>query len=139
MLLVLACGGSSSASPTATIRPTSSRPSTPTPAGPRASIDPRSGPPGTEVTVTGSGWPANAKIDLQARISAAEYATPYETVTADAQGGFNVQLRLEKTPDGTTTLPVGLLDLVAKSASTVVPIPFEVETRRPIAGGGPGG
>ncbi|HEX5370812.1 MAG TPA: hypothetical protein VFY10_15500 [Dehalococcoidia bacterium] len=137
-LLVLACGGSSGPAATATLRPTPVRTATPTPTGPQATIDPKAGPPGTEVTVSGSGWPANTTVDLQERISTAEYSTPFQTLTTDTQGGFSVQFRIEKTPDGGATLPVGLLDLVAKSDNTIVPLPYEVQTRRPISGNVPG-
>ena len=137
-LLLLGCGGSSGPAATATLRPTAVRPATPTPTGPQASIDPKAGPPGTEVTVSGSGWPANATVNLQERISTVQYSTPFKTVTTDAQGGFSVQFRLEKAPEGGTTLPVGLLDLVAKLDTTIVEIPYEVQTRRPISGNVPG-
>jgi hypothetical protein len=137
-LLALGCGGSSGPAATATLRPTPIRTATPTPTGPQATIDPKAGPPGTEVTVSGSGWPANATINLQERISTVQYSQPFQTITTDGQGGFSVQFRIEKAPGGGTTLPVGLLDLVAKSDNTIVPIPYEVQTRRPISGNVPG-
>src|SRR6266550_7676487 len=59
-LFLVACNGSSSA-PAATARP-SGGPASPTPAGPFATIDPRMGPPGTQVVFSGGGWPSGSSV-----------------------------------------------------------------------------
>jgi hypothetical protein len=48
------------------------------------------------------------------------------------------RFRLEKQPDG-SDLRVGPFDLIARSGTTEVPFSFQVETRRPLDGAGPGG
>jgi hypothetical protein len=122
--------GQSEARPTAA--PT--RPSN----GPVASVDPKSGPPGSEVTVTGSGWPSGVLVDVTGRAPAGVKAPPYTTVVTDGSGGFVAHFRLEKTADG-SELAVGRYDLIARTSSVQVDIPFLVETRRPIRNPGPGG
>ena len=123
-------------------------PSSPTPAplatstplsagGPSLQIDPRSGPPGTDVGVSGRGWPAGAEVLLTARDSA-QGAAPYARVTAASDGSFAARFRLERTPGG-KTLPTGRYDLVARGAGVEVAVSFLVETPRPIGGGSSGG
>ncbi|HEX5140180.1 MAG TPA: hypothetical protein VFX19_04510 [Dehalococcoidia bacterium] len=136
-LVAVACGGGGGGSPAQTsVKPTA------TPArvsiGPRAEIEPNSGPPGTEVIITGTGWTPNAHIDLMADVARGETSPSYGSITTDAQGGFTYSFRLEKGIDG-NTLPVGRFDLIAKSGDDQVDIPFLVETRRPVPSNGPGG
>ena len=140
--LAVACGGdekapsSSSSGESTPPRPTTA-PTRPT-SGPTAVVDPRSGPPGSELTVTGSGWPSGILVDLTGSVAAGVKAPPYATVLTDGSGGFVAHFRLETAPDG-AELKVGRFDLVARSASAQVDIPFLVETRRPIRNPGPGG
>jgi hypothetical protein len=141
LALTLACGGDGASSGSPGASSTQPRP-TAAPAravsGPSAVVEPRSGPPGSEVTVTGSGWPSGVQVDLTGVVPAGSKATPYATVLTDGSGAFVAHFRLEKTPDG-NELQVGRFDLIARSASAEVDIPFLVETRRPIRNPGPGG
>ncbi len=128
----LACGGGASevAAPraTSTVRPAS---------GPSARIEPRSGPAGTEITVSGSGWPADVEVIITS--ATAGSAGAYARVTTAGDGSFTAHFRLEKALDG-APLRRGRLDLVARSQSFAVPIAFLVETPRPVGGGsGSGG
>ena len=107
-----------------------------TASGPSATLSPRNGPPGTEVTVSGSGWPAGATITVEADTPAS--SVPYSTVTASAEGAFTVQFRLEKQPNG-ADLQTGRFNLIARSSSAQVVLPFQVDSRRPVQGPGPGG
>lgn len=102
--------------------------------GPSARVAPSSGPPGTELTVSGSGWPAGVEVVLTAPASAQAYAR----VTAGADGSFTARFRLEKGPNG-ASLETGRLDLVARSAGVEVAFSFLVETPRPVGGGGSSG
>jgi hypothetical protein len=103
--------------------------------GPSATVSPRSGPPGTEITVSGNGWPAAARVEVVARTGG---SMPYAAVAAAGDGSFTAKFRLEKQPDG-SDLRVGPFDLIARSGTTEVPFAFQVETRRPIEAPGPGG
>jgi hypothetical protein len=142
LALAVACGGgdkapqSNSSSQSTEARPTSA-PTRPA-GGPTAAVDPKSGPPGSELTVTGSGWPAGVLVDVTGTVPVGVKAPPYATVVTDGSGGFSAQFRLEKTADG-AELKVGRYDLIARSSSVQVDIPFLVETRRPIRNPGPGG
>ena len=136
-VLLVACGGSgepntTSQQPEPTARPT--RVST----GPTAIVEPRSGPPGTEVTITGSGWPSDVAIDVTGNLPNGINAEPFATAVTDDSGTFTVSFRLEETPDG-RDLEVGRYDVMVRSASAEVSAPFLVETRRPIQNSGPGG
>jgi hypothetical protein len=108
------------------------------PAGPRAIIEPNSGPPGTEVTVRGSGWEPGVLIDVTGDLPAGSSAAPYETVVSNADGSFTASFRLENTPDG-SALSTGRYNLIARSTGGQVAIPFLVETRRPVGNSGPSG
>ena len=142
LAVAVACGGddtapsSNSSSQGTQARPTSAptRPSS----GPTAAVDPKSGPPGSEITVTGSGWPAGVLVDLTGTVPSGVKAPPYATVVTDGSGRFTAHFRLEATADG-AELKVGRYDLIARSSSMQVDIPFLVETRRPIRNPGPGG
>lgn len=135
-IFLIACGGddesptlSQQAGPTA--RPTRAV------SGPTASVEPRSGPPGGFVTVSGASWPAGVLVDVTGILPPGTKADPYATTTTDQSGAFSVRFRLEKTPDG-ADLQVGRFDLIVRSASAEVDIPFVVETKRPIQNNGPG-
>jgi hypothetical protein len=134
--IAIACssGGNSKA-----VRPTPG-PATALPtrgSGPQASIDPKSAPPGTEVAILGTGWPALSPI----LITAAENPTnapPYAQLTTDKDGSFVARFRLEKAPDG-TALQVGRFNLLAHGTTASVTIAFQVETARPVRNPGDGG
>lgn len=128
--LVASCGGSSGGGSTATLpAPTATR------TGPTVSVNPRSGPPGTEITISGSGWPAGVVVTLTGERPDAE---AYTTVLTDQSGSFRKSFFIEKKPDG-SSLETGRFDLIAVTGSTRVQIPFLVEVRRPVPGPGPGG
>jgi hypothetical protein len=136
--LLAACGGSDSASPSATaVRSAPTR--VPARVGaPTALLDPNNGPPGTEVTVTGAGWPARGQIQVIG--DALPRGEPYATVTANEDGTFTAKFRLEKQPSG-SDLKTGRFNLIARSGATDVELSFNVETRRPVdnlPGGGGG-
>jgi hypothetical protein len=130
-------GGSSAGSipSSSTVAP---RPTTDAPAGPRAVVEPHSGPPGIEITVRGSGWEPGVLIDVTGELPAGSTAAPYETVVSNAEGSFTASFRLENAPDG-SALSTGRYNLIARSPANEVSIPFLVETRRPIGGSGPQG
>jgi ABC-type glycerol-3-phosphate transport system substrate-binding protein len=138
LLLLAGCGGDSesdsgNAAPGATSRASSA--ASPAASGPTATLSPRNGPPGTEVTISGSGWPAAATVTV---VGESASGAPYSTVTTNEQGGFTVQFRLEKQPNG-ADLQIGRFNLIARSGTTDVVLPFQVDSRRPVQGPGPGG
>jgi hypothetical protein len=83
-------------------------------------------------------WPPGVLIDVTGVLPPGTKAEPYATTTTDQAGAFSVRFRLETTPDG-QALEVGRFDLIVRSASAEVDVPFVVETRRPIQNQGPGG
>jgi hypothetical protein len=137
-IFLIACGGSSD-NPSATRQPAQAT-ARPTSAlsGPTASVDPRTGPPGGLITVSGASWPPGVLVDVTGEMPAGTKADPYATATTNQAGNFSVSFRLEKTADG-NELPVGRYDLIVRSASDEVDILFVVETKRPVFGPGPGG
>ena len=132
--LLTGCGGSKDAPSTDSA---ASRATPTTVSGqPTASVEPRSGPPGTDVTVSGRGWPAETEVVVTAGTPDAK---PYITAVTDRSGNFTARFFLEKNPDG-TALMTGRLSLIAEAGQTRVEVPFLVEVRRPVSGpGGPGG
>jgi hypothetical protein len=138
LLLLVACSsGSGGTSGQATQSPPDSAAPTRT-SGPSASIEPRSGPPGTQVTVNGTGWPPGVTVDFIDSSRSGVSGAPFASVTTDSTGSFTAGFRLERAADG-SELRVGRFDVVARSSSTSVTVPFQVETRRPVTGPGPGG
>lgn len=136
-VFLIACGGDDgpktvNQAPEPTARPTRAV------SGPTASVEPRSGPPGSVITVSGASWPPGVLIDVTGELPAGTKADPYATTTSNQAGAFSVSFRLEKTADG-GELQVGRYDLIVRSASVEVDVPFLVETRRPIQNQGPGG
>ena len=130
-LLALSCGSSSSSNQLPTPRATATARTT---SGASANIDPRSGPAGTLVTISGSGWSPGVSITITAAdLDPAQNSKPYAVVAAKADGSFIANFRLEKTPMGEDLL-VGRYDLVAKAGNTSVNIMFLVETKRPVGG-----
>jgi hypothetical protein len=106
-------------------------------AGATASLDPRSGPPGTLLTVSGAGWPAGASVEVRAEALGAN-GPPFARAEVNAAGVFQVSFRLEALPDG-SELQVGVLALRVESGSSLVRLTYLVEVRRPVRSGGPGG
>ena len=140
-MVAVACGGGDKGdtptqtdSPARPAEPTTQRSST----GPQAVIEPREGPPGTRVTITGTGWKANEAIDILGGASRGETPPNYGSVTADSSGGFTYSFRLE-TGVGGAALQPGRFDVIVKSPAGEVDVPFLVESRRPVGGRGPGG
>jgi hypothetical protein len=133
VVLLAACGGKSNdgiAAPTG--QSTAVRPAS----GPTALLDPGNGPPGTEVIVTGSGWPARGEVLVLGGVTPA--GPPYATVRANDDGTFTARFRLETLPNG-QDLKVGRFNLIAQSGGAQVVLPFQIESRRPVDNAGPGG
>ena len=138
-LFLTACGGSDDdPGPSVTRAPSNTGTATTTPEGPQAVVEPRSGPPGTQITVRGSGWEPGVLIDLTGELAPGATADPYETVLTGQDGSFSASFRLETTPDG-IVLTTGRYNLIARTTSSQVTIPFLVETRRPVGASGPQG
>lgn len=135
--LLSACGGKSSDSKTIAPTRVSGSSATATPRGPSISLDPRQGPPATEITVTGSGWPAGMTVDITGEVADGTNAKPYATARTSASGSFQAQFRLEKSPTG-ETLAVGPFQVVARSGNITAEAAFQVQTARPVPvpGGG---
>jgi hypothetical protein len=136
-LLLVACSGDDTPSRSAQDSQPDTEP-TRASSGPTASVQPRSGPPGSEIIVSGASWPPGSLIDVTGALPPGTRAEPYATTTTDQAGSFSVSFRLETTPD-VQDLEVGHYNLVVRSASNAVNVPFLVETRRPIQNNGPGG
>ena len=128
-----ACGGDAK-----TVEPKPTVTNTPLPSVYRAQIVPETGPPGTEVTITGVGW---GPIGLPVTITAANAepgSKPYAEVQTQGDGSFTAKFRLEKTPGG-AELKQGKLDLVVAGLKGNTTLAFTVEPPRPVRPGGPGG
>ncbi len=145
-LLLAGCSGGSSPK-SATITPSrgqSAAPTartSPTATGPAAIVEPKEGPPATEVSVQGTGWPAGLPVVISADVPEGATAKPYATVTARSDGTFDASFLLASLPDG-SNLKVGRLDLIVRSGSIEVRVPYQVDTPRPVRvtpGGGGGG
>ena len=138
-LFLTACGGGDTGTAISPTRaPVTNGAATNTPNGPQVSVEPRSGPPGTQITVRGSGWEPGVLIDLTGELAPGATADPYETVLTGQDGSFSASFRLETTPDG-IVLTTGRYNLIARTTSNQVTIPFLVETRRPVGASGPNG
>jgi hypothetical protein len=129
LLLAAACGGSSNA-PAATARPSGATAS-PAPQGPFATIDPRMGPPGSQIVFSGGGWPSGISVVVTGETAPGQTAAPLTTVTADRAGGIAGSFRLEKTAGG-DNLKVGPYQLIFKSGNSEVRTSFQVQTPRPV-------
>lgn len=131
--LAAACGGggknsSASTRPAATATRSAS-------AGPSTTLNPKSGPPGIDVTATGQGWPAGIEVTITGGTPGSK---PYTTAITDRSGSFTARFFLEKKPDG-SALETGRFDIIASAGETVVTVPYVVEVRRPTGGPGSGG
>jgi hypothetical protein len=130
--LAAACGGDSN---TAAPKPTVTN--TPLPAIFRAQIAPEMGPPGTEVTVSGTGWGPGLPVSITTS-TAEPNSKPYAEVTTGADGSFSTKFRLEKTPGG-AELKQGRLELLVAGFKGNTTLIFTVEPPRPVRPGGPAG
>jgi hypothetical protein len=102
--------------PTATATATATATETPVPV---ATVSPAAGGAGTQVTVSGSGFPANTTLNvhlaaLAAAAAAAEAATPavYATTTTDANGAYRVTFEMPATWPNGSAIPNGRLVVV---------------------------
>lgn len=94
---------------------------TPTPTiNPYARVEPAAGSPGTEITISGGGFPANVRVDLYlaglVKSSAAAAARPnsYAAATTDASGNYTMRFTMPATwPDGQTIATGRLALLIA--------------------------
>ena len=137
-LLSMACGGNDKQPANLTATPRAIATPTKVPEGVQAQVDPRHGAPGSEITISGSGWPANVQLEISGYKSRPDpTAKAYETTMTNASGSFSVSFRLEKKPDG-SDLEVGGFTLVVQGGNERAEIPFLVESPRPIFGPGPG-
>ena len=128
-LAAVACGGGGDKAVTvaSTRPPAAANAST----GPSAELDKDHGPPGTDLRLTGKGWPALAQVTVS------NAANVFATVTTTSAGSFCAHFRLDKTPGG-SDLKTGRMDLVVSVAKESVSLPFQVESIRPVAGRAPG-
>ncbi len=105
--------------PTATATATATPSITPTVIQPSANVQPATGGPGSQVTINGGGFPANALVNvhLGALIgvqSSASDPVSYVSTTTDRTGSYSVVLALPATwPDGSPIASGELLILVA--------------------------
>jgi hypothetical protein len=134
---LVACGGDNPESnePGPSARPTQR--TQPGRTGPSLTVDPRSGPPGTLVTVSGSGWPGREQIQITA-VENPTNAAPFAQVTTGEDGAFTARFRLDRAPDG-SQLKVGPFNLLARSGGAQATVAFQVESPRPVRGPGDGG
>jgi hypothetical protein len=131
--LAAACGGEGK---TAEPKPTVTN--TPLPAVYRAQIVPESGPPGTEVTITGVGWGLVGLPVTITSVNAEPGSKPYAEVQTGPDGSFTAKFRLEKTPGG-AELKQGRLDLVVAGLKGNTTVAFTVDPPRAPRPGTPGG
>ncbi len=131
--LAAACSGGSKTSTTST-RPSATATRSAS-AGPSTTLNPKSGPPGIDVTATGQGWPAGVEVTITGVTPGSK---PYTTAITDRSGSFTARFFLEKKPDG-SALETGRFDIIASAGDTVVTVPYVVEVRRPTGGPGSGG
>jgi len=103
----------------------------------RATIAPETGPPGTEVTITGIGWGPGLPVSITS-VDAEPNSKPYAEVTSQGDGTFSAKFRLEKTPGG-AELKQGRLNLIIAGFKGNTTIGFTVEPPRPVRPGGQGG
>jgi hypothetical protein len=103
----------------------------------RTTIAPESGPPGTEVTITGTGWGPGLPVSITSD-NAEPNSKPYAELTSQADGSFTAKIRLEKTPGG-AELKQGRLNLIVAGFKGNTTVTFTVEPPRPVRPGGAGG
>jgi hypothetical protein len=132
--LAVACGGGSKNDAGTTTQPAATATRKPN-AGPSTTLDPKSGPPGIEVTASGTGWPAGVEVSITGDTPGSK---PYTTAITDRSGSFSARFFLEKKPDG-SDLETGRFDIIASDGDTVVTVPYVVAVRRPTGGPGAGG
>jgi hypothetical protein len=138
LAVATACGGdvdpeaaATALSTTAAVQPTSAPPS-----GPVASVEPPAGPPGSEVTVSGRGWPSGLEVVVGVDLPGID--EPYARGAVAADGSFALQFRIETLPGG-GDLTIGVLRLRVAAGDTVVRLPYSVQSPRPIFPTSPAG
>ena len=131
--LAAACGGEGST----TTEPKPTVTSTPLAALFRATITPESGPPGTEITITGVGWGPGLPVSVTTADAEAN-SKPYVEVQSLPDGTFSAKFRIEKTPGGAELKP-GRLNLVVAGFKGNTTVNFTVEPPRPVQPGTPRG
>ena len=124
-LLAAACGGEGS-----TNEPEPTVTNTPLPEVFRARITPESGPPGTEVTISGVGWGPGLPVTITTS-DAEPNSRPYAEVRSEVDGSFKATFRLEKTPGG-ADLKQGRLSLIVAGFKGNTTLNFTVEPSRPV-------
>jgi hypothetical protein len=141
VLAAAACGGDDDGNRPSGNLPTVKPSATRAPGAPASiAVDPKSAPPGAELTVSGAGFPPGVTVSVTADVPA-EAPTPgtvvapkpYATAMTAGDGTFMVTFRLEKSPTG-GDLKVGRLDIVARASGVEAKTLFLVETRRPVGG-----
>jgi hypothetical protein len=132
--LAVACGGGSKDDNSTASKPSATATRKPN-AGPAITMNPKSGPPGIDVTANGTGWPAGVEVAIT---GGSPGSKPYTTAITDRSGAFSAKFFLEKKPDG-TALETGRFDIIASAGDAVVTVPYVVEVRRPTGGPGAGG
>ena len=131
-LLAACSSGGNSSSTTTRPSATSTRSAG---AGPSISLNPKSGPPGIDVTASGEGWPAGVEVSITGGVPGSK---PYATAITDRSGSFSARFFLERQPDG-SALVTGRFDIIASAGETVVTTPYVVAVPRPTGGPGSGG
>lgn len=134
-LFALGCDDDKGSQGSTAIRPPAVYTST---TGQSASIDPSSGPPGSEIVITGSGWPARASLIIIGDVTAVATTKPYASVTTGVDGTFTTRFNFELAPDG-SELKAGRFTFIARSGALDVELPFQIESRRPVITGPTGG
>jgi hypothetical protein len=104
----------------------------------RATITAETGPPGTEVTITGIGWGPLLPVSITT-VDAEANSKPYVEMMSKEDGTFSAKFRIEKTPGG-AELKQGRLNLIVAGFKGNTTLGFTVEPPRPVRpGGGTGG
>jgi len=124
-------------------------------ANPYAQLDPAAGSAGTEVTVSGGGFPANTQVDLylaglvKSGVTASARPNSYATATTDAAGTYRLRFTMPGSwPDGSAIVSGRLALLIATAdfglrasatfdylLPTPTPAPTNVATPTPIRAG----
>ncbi len=124
-------------------------------ANPYAQLDPPAGSAGTEITISGGGFPANVQVDLylaglvKSEVAASARPNSYATTTTDATGSYRMRFTMPATwPDGSAIANGRLAFLIATEdfavrasatfdylVPTPTPAPTTAATPTPISAG----